>query len=119
MMAFVAASIRRSAAMSSSQPSLSSAPIHGHVPPSCAGHDWPTPVLDIARVQPHKSTRMGDSSFDIVSEVNLQEVDNAITQARKEIGMRYDLKGTAASVRRFGDCGFESQRAPSLHATLP
>ena len=41
---------------------------------------------------------MADSSFDIVSELNLQEVDNAITQAQKEIGTRYDFKGTAAGV---------------------
>lgn len=41
---------------------------------------------------------MADSSFDIVSEINLQEMDNAITQAQKEIGTRYDFKGTAASV---------------------
>src|SRR6476646_2382605 len=41
---------------------------------------------------------MADSSFDIVSEINLQEVDNAITQAQKEIGTRYDFKGTAALV---------------------
>ena len=39
-----------------------------------------------------------DSSFDIVSELNLQEMDNAITQAQKEIATRYDFKGTAASV---------------------
>jgi uncharacterized protein YajQ (UPF0234 family) len=39
-----------------------------------------------------------DSSFDIVSEINLQEVDNAINQAQKEIGTRYDFKGTAAAV---------------------
>lgn len=32
-------------------------------------------------------------SFDIVSEVNLQEVDNALNQARKEIAQRYDFKG--------------------------
>lgn len=32
-------------------------------------------------------------SFDVVSEVNLQEVDNAINQAQKEIGSRYDFKG--------------------------
>lgn len=38
------------------------------------------------------------SSFDIVSEVNLQEVDNAINQARKEIGQRYDFKGSKSSV---------------------
>ena len=37
-------------------------------------------------------------SFDIVSEVNLQEVDNAINQARKEIGQRYDFKGTKSSI---------------------
>ncbi len=41
---------------------------------------------------------MADSSFDIVSELNLQEMDNAITQAQKEIGTRYDFKGTSASV---------------------
>jgi len=41
---------------------------------------------------------MADSSFDIVSEINLQELDNAIVQAQKEIGTRYDFKGTAASV---------------------
>jgi uncharacterized protein YajQ (UPF0234 family) len=41
---------------------------------------------------------MASSSFDIVSELNLQEVDNAIVQAQKEIGTRYDFKNTAASV---------------------
>ena len=41
---------------------------------------------------------MADSSFDIVSEINLQEMDNAVNQAQKEIGTRYDFKGTAASV---------------------
>ena len=39
-----------------------------------------------------------NSSFDIVSEVNLQEVDNAINQARKEIGQRYDFKGSKSSI---------------------
>ena len=39
-----------------------------------------------------------DSSFDIVSEVNLQEMDNAVNQAIKEVTTRYDFKGTAASV---------------------
>ena len=38
------------------------------------------------------------SSFDIVSEVNMQEVDNAINQARKEIGQRYDFKGSKSSI---------------------
>jgi uncharacterized protein YajQ (UPF0234 family) len=40
----------------------------------------------------------GTSSFDIVSEVNMQEVDNAINQARKEIGQRYDFKGSRSSI---------------------
>jgi len=37
-------------------------------------------------------------SFDIVSEVNLQEVDNAINQAKKELASRYDLRGTKSDV---------------------
>ena len=38
------------------------------------------------------------SSFDIVSKVDMQEVDNALNQARKEIGQRYDFKGTKTSI---------------------
>ena len=37
-------------------------------------------------------------SFDIVSEVNLQETDNAINQARKEIAQRYDFKGSKSTI---------------------
>lgn len=37
-------------------------------------------------------------SFDIVSELNLQEVDNAINQSRKEIEGRYDFKGSLAEL---------------------
>lgn len=37
-------------------------------------------------------------SFDIVSEVNLQEVDNAVNQALKEITQRYDLKDSRTSI---------------------
>ncbi len=37
-------------------------------------------------------------SFDIVSEVNLQEVDNALNQSRKEITQRYDFKGINTSI---------------------
>lgn len=39
-----------------------------------------------------------DESFDVVSEVNLQEVDNAYQQARKEMVQRYDLKDSKASL---------------------
>lgn len=37
-------------------------------------------------------------SFDIVSEVNMQEVDNAVNQARKEISNRYDFRGSKAKI---------------------
>jgi hypothetical protein len=36
-------------------------------------------------------------SFDIVSEVNLHEVTNAVDQASREVGQRFDFKGTGAS----------------------
>ncbi len=38
-----------------------------------------------------------EHSFDIVSKVNLQEVRNALQQAQKEIGTRFDFKGSSAS----------------------
>ena len=38
-------------------------------------------------------------SFDIVSELNMQEVDNAINQAKKEIDGRYDFKGSNAELK--------------------
>lgn len=37
-------------------------------------------------------------SFDIVSDVDMQEVDNALNQARKEIVQRYDFKGSKTSI---------------------
>ncbi len=44
-----------------------------------------------------------DSSFDVVSKLDRQEVDNALNQAAKELSQRYDFKGTDASVRWSGD----------------
>jgi cyclic-di-GMP-binding protein len=38
------------------------------------------------------------ASFDITSGVDLQEVDNAVNQAKKEIAQRYDFKGSKASI---------------------
>jgi cyclic-di-GMP-binding protein len=38
------------------------------------------------------------SSFDVTSSVDLQEVDNAVNQARKEIAQRYDFKGSMAAI---------------------
>jgi uncharacterized protein YajQ (UPF0234 family) len=37
-------------------------------------------------------------SFDIVSEIDKQELDNAINQARKELATRFDFKGTTAEI---------------------
>ncbi len=37
-------------------------------------------------------------SFDITSGVDLQEVDNAVNQARKEVAQRYDFKGSRAAI---------------------
>ena len=39
-----------------------------------------------------------DHSFDVVSEVNLQEVDNAVEQAKKELAQRFDFKGSDSSI---------------------
>lgn len=44
-----------------------------------------------------------DSSFDIVSKVDRQEVDNALNQAAKEIRQRFDFKNTDASIRWSGE----------------
>ena len=43
-----------------------------------------------------------ENSFDIVSKADLQEVDNAIQQALKEIGQRWDFKGSTVEIRREG-----------------
>jgi uncharacterized protein YajQ (UPF0234 family) len=37
-------------------------------------------------------------SFDVVSQVDMQEVDNAINQTRKEVGQRYDFKGSDTEI---------------------
>jgi hypothetical protein len=44
-----------------------------------------------------------DSSFDVVSEVDRQEVDNALNQTSKELVQRFDFKGTGAKVEWTGD----------------
>jgi uncharacterized protein YajQ (UPF0234 family) len=41
---------------------------------------------------------MAVASFDITSTVDLQEVDNAVNQARKELAQRYDFKGSKAAI---------------------
>ena len=41
---------------------------------------------------------MANFSFDIVSEVDMQEVDNAVNQAKKELTQRYDFKNSKSSI---------------------
>jgi len=50
---------------------------------------------------------MADSSFDIVSKLDQQEIDNAINQTQREISQRFDFKNTGASIERSGDRGVE------------
>lgn len=46
---------------------------------------------------------MADSSFDIVSSVDLQEVKNAIAQAMKEVQTRFDLKASGSTIELLGE----------------
>jgi uncharacterized protein YajQ (UPF0234 family) len=48
-----------------------------------------------------------DSSFDIVSKFDKQEVDNALNQASREIAQRFDFKNTGADIRWSGDHSLE------------
>ena len=57
--------------------------------------------------RPGRRTKEGptvaDSSFDIVSKLDRQEIDNAVNQAVKEVGQRYDFRNTGASLTLGGD----------------
>jgi cyclic-di-GMP-binding protein len=46
---------------------------------------------------------VADSSFDVVSKVERQEVDNALNQAAKELSQRFDFRGTHASIAWAGE----------------
>jgi cyclic-di-GMP-binding protein len=50
-----------------------------------------------------REVTLAESSFDVVSSVDLQEVKNAIGQAMKEIVTRFDLKGTNSSIELQGE----------------
>ena len=54
-----------------------------------------------------------DSSFDVVSEVDLQEVRNAVEQAKREVSQRYDFKGTGSEIELTKD---GSEHAISVHS---
>ena len=60
-------------------------------------------------------------SFDIVSEIDTQEIDNAINQARKELATRFDFKGSSAAIEwdakesKIGLKAEDGTRLKSLH----
>jgi uncharacterized protein YajQ (UPF0234 family) len=60
---------------------------------------------------------MADASFDIVSKIDRQEVDNALGQTAKEIATRYDFKGTGASIAWQGDEAIEIVASADDRAT--
>jgi len=50
---------------------------------------------------------MADSSFDVVSKADRQEVDNALNQAAKELSTRFDFRGTDTTIAWKGDEAIE------------
>ena len=52
---------------------------------------------------------MADSSFDVVSKVDRQEVDNALNQAAKELSQRFVFRGTNAGISWAGEHGVTLQ----------
>lgn len=54
-----------------------------------------------------------EQSFDVVSTVDMQEVDNAFQQARKELSQRYDLKGSGAQISLDKQAKTITVKAPS------
>src|SRR3978361_2504662 len=57
-------------------------------------------------------TVMADASFDVVSKVDRQEVDNALNQAGKELSQRFDFRGVNATIAWAGDEGVTLQADP-------
>ena len=60
---------------------------------------------------------MADSSFDIVSKLDRQEVDNALGQAAREIATRFDFKGTGATIEWQGEQAIEITASADDRAT--
>ena len=60
---------------------------------------------------------MADSSFDIVSKIDRQEVDNALGQTAREIATRFDFKGTGASITWQGEHAIEIEASADDRAS--
>jgi uncharacterized protein YajQ (UPF0234 family) len=54
-------------------------------------------------------------SFDVVSELDMQEVDNAVNQCRKEVGTRYDFRGTNTEIERVPEQGIIIRSSDEEH----
>jgi cyclic-di-GMP-binding protein len=62
---------------------------------------------DVPALQGTQGAEMADSSFDIVSKIDRQEVDNALGQTAREIATRFDFKGTGATIEWQGEQAIE------------
>jgi hypothetical protein len=60
---------------------------------------------------------VADSSFDIVSKIDRQEVDNALGQTAREIATRFDFKGTGAAIEWQGEHAIEISASADDRAT--
>jgi uncharacterized protein YajQ (UPF0234 family) len=60
---------------------------------------------------------VADSSFDIVSKIDRQEVDNALGQTAREISTRFDFKGTGATIEWQGEEAIEITASADDRAT--
>ncbi len=58
-------------------------------------------------VNPRENPAMADNSFDIVSKVERQEIDNALNTAAKELATRFDFKNTGTVIEWKGELGIE------------
>src|ERR1043165_4890073 len=64
-------------------------------PPFCLSA---SPSVRLLAYSPPRLQMPATYSFDVTTGVDLQEVDNAVNQAQKEIAQRYDFKGSKASI---------------------
>src|ERR1700712_2822466 len=60
---------------------------------------------------------MADPSFDVVSKIDRQEIDNALNQAAKEVAQRFDFRGTNASIDGSGELGMTIKADTEERAT--
>ena len=67
-----------------------------HRPTKAAGNK--TALITVGYIKGKGPTVAKESSFDVVSSVDMQEVDNAFQQAKRELVQRYDLKDSGATI---------------------